>query len=187
MKKTSGLQQDKRLLVAIVDFSNQTGDPHYDAFTESITGSMLDELQKTRAFRLIEKKRLGVVLDELKMNMSGLVEPETAKQVGKQLGVDALLFGSISSVKYSYSKPTIFIMWTEGQNTEVTLDGRLVRIETGEVISTAKVSSYVKQRQWVAFWFARIGKIIDKNSVIHKGLDIACKQLAIDLASEAYK
>lgn len=187
MKKSGGPQQDKRLIVAIVDFTNQTGVPYYDTFTDGLTGIMLDELQKTKAFRLIERNRVGAVLDELKMSMSGLVDPETAKQVGKQLGVDALLFGNITSVKYSTSKPTIFIMWTEGQNTEVTLDGRLVRVDTGEIMSTGRTSSYVRQRQWVAFWFAKIGRIMDKNSVIHKGLELACRQLSIDLASEAYK
>ncbi|MFH1369525.1 MAG: CsgG/HfaB family protein [Elusimicrobiota bacterium] len=174
--------EDKRLKVAIVDFQNQTGDASNDALAKGISDSMINELQKTGAFRLIERKRLESVLSELKLNMSGLVDSNTAKQVGNQLGVDALLFGNLSSVKYSTGKSTIFLMWTETQKTEVTMDGRLVNVETGEIIKSAKAVAAVKNRKWVAFWFARIGKIIDKSAVVQTGIEEGCKKLAKEIS-----
>jgi len=42
-------------------------------------------------------------------------------------------------------------MYTEGQKIDVSMDARLVKVETGEIISSARAVSYVKQRTWVAF------------------------------------
>ncbi|MBN1824138.1 MAG: hypothetical protein JW803_07460 [Endomicrobiales bacterium] len=178
----SGIAAGEKLLVAVVEFKNQTGDAENDGLIGSVTGIMVDELVATEAFRLIERQRLDDVLGELKLNMSGLVDAENAKSVGKQLGVDAFLFGDLTSVKYSRSKQTIFIMWTEGQRADVTLDARLVDVETGEIIKSAKATSFVKQRNWVAFWFAKLGGMREKGSVVQTGIELCVKQLASDLS-----
>ena len=175
---------DKRLLVAVVDFKNQSGDAAHDPLAAGITGTLITELQKTKTFRLVERERLESVLNELKLGMSGLVDPVNAKEVGKQLGVDALLFGNLSAVKYSQSKNTIGIMWTEAQKTEVSLDARLVRVDTGEVLASSQVSVPVSQRKWVAFWFAKIGKTVEKTAIVSTGIESSCKRLAKELAGQ---
>jgi len=185
VKEGARLSEDKRLKVAVVDFTNLSGEPAYDAMMEGITANFLNDLQKTGSFRLIERKHMETVLSELKLNMSGLIEPENAKQIGRQLGIDAFVFGSLSSVKYSKSKQTILIMLTEGQRTDVSLDARIVNIETGEIIASSKATSYVKQRNWTAFWIAKIGKISEKNSIVTEGAELSCKQAANDLSNQA--
>jgi len=182
LKDSAPVPEDKRLKVAVVDFTNQSDEPAYDALMAGITANFLNEFQKTASCRLIERKHMETVLAELKLNMSGLMEPENAKQIGKQMGVDAFIFGSLSSVKYSKNKQTILIMWTEGQKTDVALDARLVNVETGEIVAASKANAYVKQRNWTAFWFAKIGKISGKNSIVQEGTDLACRQLANDLS-----
>jgi curli biogenesis system outer membrane secretion channel CsgG len=175
---------EKKLLVAVVDFKNQTGDTENDSLAKGLAGSFINELQKTKKFRIIERERLESLLTELKLNMSGMVDAENAKQIGKQLGVDALIFGNLSAIKYSQNKQTILIMYTEGQKTEVSLDARIVKVETGEVLATAEIISPVKNRRWIAFWFAKIGKITDKNSNIREGIEKSCKKLALNLAKQ---
>ena len=127
---------DDRLTIAIVDFQNRSGDVEYDGIMAGMTGSFINDLNDTKQFRLIERERLSSVIDELSLSVSGLTDPETAREVGQVLGVDALLFANLSSVTYSTNKQTIFIAWTEGQKTEVTLDARLVRTDTGEILAT---------------------------------------------------
>lgn len=183
-KPIGSLADEKRPKIALVDFENKSGDPANDVLMASISGTMISELQKTGTFRIIERQRLETILSELKLNMSGMVEPKNVKRVGQQLGVDAFVFGNLSSVKYETSKSTIYIMWTEGQKTDIVLDARIVNVETGEVVASDKTSSYVKQRKWVAFGFAKLGKTIEKNSIIQTGIDLSCRQLALDLASQ---
>ncbi|MCX5781863.1 MAG: FlgO family outer membrane protein [Elusimicrobia bacterium] len=186
-KPFQNIQEDKKLKIAVVNFENRSGDKSYDSLMGGISGTLIDELQKTKSFRIIERQRLETILSELKFNMTGLIDPQKAKQVGQQLGVDAFLFGNLSSIKYSSNKQTLVIMWTEGQKTDVLVDARIVNVESGEIIATAKASSYVKQRKWVAFGFAKLGKTIEKNSIIQTGIDLSCRQIAIDLASEVSK
>ncbi len=184
VRKNAGVPQEKRLKIAVVDFTNQSGEPAYDGMMAGLTADFLDDLQKTGSFRLIERKQMEAVLAELKLNMSGLIEPENAKQIGKQLGVDAFVFGSLSSVKYSRNKQTILIMRSEGQRTDVTADARIVNVETGEIIASSKATAYVKQREWVAFWFAKLGRIGDKNSIVNEGAGIACRKVANELSEQ---
>ncbi len=65
------------------------------------------------------------------------------------------------------------------------MDARLVNIGTGEVLAASKTSSSVKQRNWVAFWFARLGKKTDKDAIVQTGIDVDIKQLANDIADKA--
>ncbi len=176
---------DQRLTIAIVDFQNRSGDAGYDAVMAGLTGAFINDLNGTKQFRLIERERLSSVIDELSLSVAGLTDPETAKEVGKVLGVDALLFGNLSSVTYSTNKQTIFIAWTEGEKTEITLDARLVRTETGEILATGQASAFVKSRNWVAFGFARLGRKTDRVSTIQQALEIARQQLANSVASGA--
>jgi len=175
------IQPEKRKLVAIVDFQNKTSDSAYDSMISGITGNIINELQKTKSVRIIERQRLTTILDELKLNVSDLVDSNKAKEAGKLLGVDAFLFGNLSSIKYSHNKQTILVMWTEAEVVEVSLDARLVDTVTGEILATSKSNVFVKQRNWVAFWFARLGNKIDKNSVVQTGIELSIKQLVNEL------
>jgi hypothetical protein len=47
--------------------------------------------------RLVERSRLGEILDELGFQLTDIVDPETAKRPGKILGLDALLVGGYSA------------------------------------------------------------------------------------------
>ena len=176
--------EDRKINVAVVDFANLSGDSQNDPLISSIAGNLVSELQKTRSVRLIERQRLESVLSELKLGMSGLVDPKNAKEVGNQLGVDAMLFGNLSSVKHTSSKQTIFIMYREVKKTETTVDARLVNVETGEIIASSRVNSYVKQSKWVAFGFAKLGRNYDKNASVTACLELAARNLANDIASQ---
>jgi len=181
------IPRDERLLIAVVDFENGTGEENNKELVEGIYGKMLNELNQTGRFRLLERKRLESVLKELKLQVTGLVNPENAKQVGRMLGVSAMLFGELSVVKYERNKQSIFIMWTEGEKTEVSIDARLVDVESGEILATSRASTYVKQRNWVAFWFARLGRKMNRESVIETGIELACKKIAGEMSGAVYK
>lgn len=183
----SSIPRDKRHLIAVLDFANKTGDPENDELANGIYAKIINELNKTSRFRIIERKRIESVLKELNLQMTGLVDDKETKQLGKLLGADALLFGDLSAVKYSQNKQTIFIVWTEGRKTEVSINARIVNTETGEILATSYATTCVKQRTWVAFWFARLGRKTDKKSIIETGIELACKKVAQEIAEKAYE
>ena len=55
-----------------------------------------------RKFTVIDRNHLRTILREQKLSMSGLMDPRNQKKLGKILGVDALLLGSITSFGESY-------------------------------------------------------------------------------------
>lgn len=53
-------------------------------------------------FTVIDRNHLRTILKEQKLSMSGLMDPANQKKLGKILGVDALILGSITSFGESY-------------------------------------------------------------------------------------
>ncbi|MGH7598188.1 MAG: CsgG/HfaB family protein [bacterium] len=71
-------------------------------------------------FKVIERAQLERILEEQKLGMTGVIDASTAAQIGKGIGVDGVVCGSI----------------TQGGNA-VTIDARLIDTETAAII-TAK-------------------------------------------------
>ena len=67
-------------------------------------------LVKAGKFNVIERQELDKVLDEQKLGASGLVIAESAPKVGKLLGVELLVIGSIwSSENRNRKFPAAFL------------------------------------------------------------------------------
>lgn len=48
-------------------------------------------------YTLVERRQASQIIDEHKLNTSGAMEQSTTKELGKLLGVDALVFGTVTS------------------------------------------------------------------------------------------
>ncbi|MGQ9560036.1 MAG: CsgG/HfaB family protein [Candidatus Oleimicrobiaceae bacterium] len=77
--------------IAIVDF---TGPENSGAIASSMLTSRLFE---SAFFHLVERERVLQILEEHKLAMAGVVDAATAKEVGRLLGVDALIFGEVTA------------------------------------------------------------------------------------------
>lgn len=77
--------------IAIVDF---IGPENSGAIASSMLTSRLFE---SKFFRLVERERVLQILEEHKLAMAGVVDAATAKEVGRLLGVDALIFGEVTA------------------------------------------------------------------------------------------
>jgi tetratricopeptide (TPR) repeat protein len=64
--------------------------------THTLEGKTLQEGSLTDVFVLIERNRLDQVLQEQRLGQSGLLDEAQAAQVGKILGVDAIVAGTVS-------------------------------------------------------------------------------------------
>jgi len=174
----------KRLLVAVADLQNRTGNPEYDSLmVEGLTGSLIHELHGTECFRVIERQRLTAILEEMKLGMTGLLDPKKTKEVGRMLGVNAILFVNLASVRYDYNVDTVFpLAKAETEKIDVTLDARLVAVETGEVLATAKSSTRYENNFGTAIGFVKRGGKADQKSVVQVGMESSLKELAHEIA-----
>jgi TolB-like protein len=111
-----GIPDGRVMRIAVVDF------PDLQGITSDLGRFIGERLTtrlsaQTRKFRVVERRRLGQVLVELKFGMSDLVDPAKAQQLGRLLGVEGIVVGTISDL---------------GNSLEV--DARVIEIETSTVL-----------------------------------------------------
>lgn len=97
-------------------------------------GMMVSERLTTRivklhTFKVIERQLLENVLQELHLEGTGVMDAETTKKLGKVLGVEAIITGTILNLN----------------NNRAEINARLIQTDTAEVIATASEEIY---RSW---------------------------------------
>jgi len=99
---------------------------------------------RTNVFTIIERTRMDQILEELKLAQTGLVDDSQAVQVGKMLGADAIISGTVNvSVSDSWSKEkrtkkdkSTFDVSCQNRSAKVTATIRISRVETTELIGS---------------------------------------------------
>ncbi|OPX25612.1 MAG: hypothetical protein B1H02_01080 [Candidatus Latescibacteria bacterium 4484_107] len=91
-------KEKKGLTVAVVDFANTKKDPELDYLVKGIPESLITYLGKRGEVRIVERSRLEAALEEMKLGMSGIVDEQTAVEVGKAVGATAVMVGSFLQI-----------------------------------------------------------------------------------------
>lgn len=172
----------KRPIIAVMDFENKSGEQQYNVVLQGISDQVIEELLQYGRFRIVERENLDGILSEFKLEMTGFVDEKYVKEIGKHLGVDALLFGSLRSVIHKENKNHAGLAYSLQRKTEVTLSARLVTVETNEILSSSTVTTNINQSRQVALGFARSGNMTDEETAARSAIDIAVRQLANEIA-----
>ena len=99
--------------VAILDFES-IGSEEY--LGKAVAEIIRTELVETKKFRVVERAQIKKALSEQELQMSGAIDDESAVQIGKLLGADLIIVGSVVKIGTSY-----------------TINSRLIDVQTGEV------------------------------------------------------
>lgn len=139
-----GMEQQEKLKLAILDFTKLDGSA--DNFTRYLTEQLATQMVLTqRNFEVIERKHLDKILAEQGLNLSGVIEPQNVKRVGKLSGIDALATGSVTELP-----------------TSLDVNARLIDTETGKVFAVA-ISRFTKDRDVLAL-LGREGERKDRET-----------------------
>jgi TolB-like protein len=111
--------QNKKLSIAIIDFDNNSGNKDWDYMQKGVPRILISNLAQNKGLKIVERTKLDKALKELNFSQTGLVSQETAKKLGKLIGADYALFGSIT--KFGTNRTTIVI------------DATIIDVQTGEV------------------------------------------------------
>jgi len=79
--------------IAILPFNNATDYPEARAIFEEL---MAVELYRSRRFMVLESSEVGRILEWQGMALDGSIDLESARRIGGLLGVDGVVFGSVS-------------------------------------------------------------------------------------------
>ena len=106
---------------------------------EGITDMLVTELVKSGNYRVIERQELDRILEEQDLGTSGVVTPESAAKIGRVLGVELAVMGSVT--EFGFKKSSTggrikgFGLGVQNQSATVGLDCRMVNTSTGEIVS----------------------------------------------------
>ena len=98
---------------------------------KGISDLIVTELVTDGTYRVIERKHLDTILAEQNFSNSDRANPSTAAQIGKVLGVNAMIVGSITQFGTGN-------VGTQKGKAKVAIDARMVDINTGEILAVAK-------------------------------------------------
>ncbi len=129
---------DLKKRIAVSRFADRSG-TGYNHVGDGVADMLTTALVKSGKFIVIERAEFDKVLDEQKLGQAGVVTPESAPKVGKALGVELLVIGSVSEFGTKENTVSGGISMFGGGITKKTaraaVDIRLVNTTTGEVVA----------------------------------------------------
>jgi TolB-like protein len=130
----------KKTKIAVLDFQMQGEQTNSKDMGKIVAEWLITGLVETGRFDVIERRLLEKLLEEQKLGVTGAIDPNSAAQLGKILGVRIIVSGTVTSLEG----------YTE-------INARLINVDSASIIAAEKVraSSAEKLRDLVT-------KITDK-------------------------
>jgi len=166
--------------IAILDFNNFDKNPYYtsyggNAFVNYLTAKLLEEnrgiynishgiLGGTKEgktyikssgisiFQIVEREQLSNVLREKSLGNDVSLDDNQAAEVGKVLGIDALIMGT---VKHTYNSSRSVVKYTDGSTADCTENScgteifiKIVSVANGQIIATKTYQRNSSDKKW---------------------------------------
>ncbi len=125
--------------IAVVGITSTAPDYFWrsdSSLSQGTTDLMVNALLKTNRFRVFERSKLDAILQEQNFqHFSGFLDQTTAVKLGKMIGVDAILTGSITNI--SFKKGVGFKIGplkVRKSYARVVMTIRIIDVTTGEIL-----------------------------------------------------
>jgi curli biogenesis system outer membrane secretion channel CsgG len=129
---------------------------------EGVSDLLTNKLVQSGAFTVIERSRIADILQEQNLGASGRIDPSTAAQIGRILGADVVVIGSITRFNLGEDEGDVSILGFggSGNSNEATVEvtARLVSTTTAEILAAVEGSGSARRGGGgVSTPFGRIG------------------------------
>jgi curli biogenesis system outer membrane secretion channel CsgG len=125
--------------IAVLGFENNTTARVWgDRLGEAAADELTTQLVKAGDFSVLERSQIQKLLDEQLAGQSGAIDPATAARVGKLIGIQFALLGSITQFSIDEKSGGIGRFSASYAEAESMLDIRVVDVNTGEILVVAE-------------------------------------------------
>ncbi|MBI5239446.1 MAG: VWA domain-containing protein [Elusimicrobia bacterium] len=135
-KLEAGLKDRPVKQVAVLSF------PYHEGATSSGSSIVQERLTtflvEGGKMQVVERSLLKKALEEMKLGTSGLLDPETTKELGKVLGVDAVVVGTLNDLSKKKTELNARIIQTETGKILTASQARFARTWTDEPVKTGQ-------------------------------------------------
>jgi curli biogenesis system outer membrane secretion channel CsgG len=204
----------RRPRVAVLDFEYATVHSNVSAIFgrdldigKGVTDLLVTYLVKDGSYSVIERKAIDKILAEQNFSNSDRADPSSAAKIGKLLGVDAIIVGSISQfgndtkntgiggVGAGLGKVGIGGFGQKETKAIVGLNARVVNIDTAEILAVAEGKGESKRKStsltggagtWGGFGAGTVnfGASDFQNTIIGEAVKAAVEQLSAGVVKE---
>jgi curli biogenesis system outer membrane secretion channel CsgG len=190
-------REKRRIAVMDFDFSSISNMSYLSGFggggSRGISDLLTNQLVKEGSYILIERSRIDAVLAEQNLGASGRIEPTTAAQIGRTLGVDAVLIGSIT--KFDMEDKTKGFSFggvfggSRKQIATVQIAARLINTATGEILTVVEGTGQSEQKDATGGvgLFGTTSSSDSRGRVLGEAAEKAVAQVSTQLVAAAPK
>jgi curli biogenesis system outer membrane secretion channel CsgG len=148
----------QRLRIAILDFDFASTGLTGGAFSfadgggpgQGISNLLTNRMVQDGTFSIIERSQIAAVLREQNLGASGRIDASTAAEIGRILGVDAVVVGSVTrfNLEERQSGVSIFGFGNSRRRyiAEVEVTARMIDTTTAEILAVAEGSGVSEAR-----------------------------------------
>ncbi len=110
-------QEAGKLTLAVMDFKNNSSVFGYDRLERAIPEMLKTELSRSPEILVLERIKIESILKEQALAQTGVIEQETAQEVGRLAGAEYIITGEINTI-----------------GNQLRIDAHLLRVATGQVL-----------------------------------------------------
>ena len=162
--------------IAVLEFGNKSGarlsrggaQAMQDVFVTEVQDVFVTELVKTGKFSVVEREQLDALMRSNNLSLSGDVDRATAVRVGKLLGVNYVLTGSVNEYGMTGRQAR-----GSGRRFNAALSAHLIDTSTGEIAWADEARSNVS--------VGGFGGGVDDDRIFDKAMKPCIRQLANSL------
>jgi curli biogenesis system outer membrane secretion channel CsgG len=147
--------------------------------SKAVSNMMVDRLVNGNVYTVVERSKIEAVMAEIKMSQGkspSFVDPDTVVKVGRLLGVDAMLTGSITEFNvdrkgFRICLPIIGCVERKEDIASVEVTVRLIEVETGRIIASS-TGKGEKKKGDISTWRGGTGSDL-KGTLLKAATDAA--------------
>lgn len=150
-------KSSEKTRVAVLDFdfsavSNPTYLNYFNGGAKGVSDMLVNQLVQSGSYTVIERSKLDAILQEQNLGASGRVDPSTAAEIGRLLGVETVILGSVTQMDLQRQEKGGNIGGFFGVGADVSdvdayvnLSVRMVNTTTGEILTVAEGNGNASQ------------------------------------------
>jgi curli biogenesis system outer membrane secretion channel CsgG len=127
--------------IAVIEFTNKADNQWWHSTgAQAAQDIFVTELVKSRKFAVIEREKINAIMQEKGLTLGGDIDPKTAMQIGKLLGLNYLLTGAVTeygNTDTGAHGPGVGALPSFGVHKRsfvAALNARLINVSTGEIV-----------------------------------------------------
>jgi curli biogenesis system outer membrane secretion channel CsgG len=192
-------QPHRRLRIAVLDFEYASTGQAWSwwgggAPSQGVSDLLTNKLVDGGAYTLIERSRVQAVLQEQNLALAGRIDASTAAQVGRILGADAVVIGSVTRYNLNQGSNGVSVLGVgvgrRRDSASVELTARLVNTTTSEILATAQGTGEARQGSGGVSVGGLVSVESDNNNpdqLLSNAAQAAVDQLSVQLTEKADK